>query len=365
MKTGKMAVMIGVNQPLEIREYPLTAPRKGMAQLELAASGICGTDIHILKGKIPVHTPMAIGHEFVGRVLAMDEEDSVRTGIFPGDYAVVDIACPCGHCPLCEDGDDANCIHMGVTNGGDPDSAPHFHGGYGEYAYAPAENLIRVPENLDPKMVCIYACAGPTTMHAFSLAAQANCGLEKAKTAVVQGLGPVGTFAILYLKTLGVENIIAVTGRNNEEKKKMALCLGATEVHSVEAEGEAAILARVKEVSGIGADLVFEGSGNPNALAQGLPMLRNRGTYLVPGQYSNSGAVAIPPQLITFNALRILGSSQYSVVDVEAYLAFLSAHPELHDMIRDMAAAYPVSCANQAVSDSAAGKNIKTILVKG
>ena len=76
MKTGKMAVMTGVNQPLEIREYPLTAPRKGMAQLELAASGICGTDIHILQGKIPVHTPMAIGHEFVGRVMAMDEEDS-------------------------------------------------------------------------------------------------------------------------------------------------------------------------------------------------------------------------------------------------------------------------------------------------
>ena len=364
MKTGKAAVMVGVNQPLDIREYPLTAPQKGMALLELAASGVCGTDIHILKGKIPVRTPMAIGHEFVGRVMEMDEADCNETGIFRGDYAVVDIACPCGHCPLCEDGDDANCVHMGVTNGGDPDTAPHFHGGYGEFTYAPVHNLIRVPEGLDPKMVSVYACAGPTSLHAFSLAEQAGCGVERARVAVVQGLGPVGTFAIMYLKTLGIEHIVAVTGRDQQAKKEMALKLGATEVHSIQAEGEAAVLSRIREISGIGADLVFEGSGNPAAIPQGLAMLRNRGTYLIPGQYSNSGTVAISPQLITFNALRILGSSQYSVKDVKAYLAFLQAHPELHERISALATAYPVAQANQAIEDSAAGRNIKTILVK-
>ncbi len=365
MKTGKAAIMVGVNQPLEIREYPLTKPEKGMALLELSASGICGTDVHIHRGKIPANMPMAIGHEFVGQVVEMSDEDSAAVGIRPGDYAVVDIACPCGHCPLCEDGDDANCVHMGVTNGGNPDIAPHFHGGYSEYTYAPVKNLIRIPEGLDPKMVCVYACAGPTSMHAFSLARQADCGVEKARVAVVQGLGPVGTFAIMYLKTLGIEHIVAVTGRDMPEKKEMALRLGATEVHSVQAEGEEAVIARVRELSGIGADLVFEGSGNPSAIPQGLAMLRNRGTYLVPGQYSNSGTVAISPQLITFNALRILGSSQYSVVDVEAYLAFLKAHPELHETVWEMATAYPVSQANQALSDSAEGRNIKTVLVKG
>lgn len=364
MRIGKAAVMVGVNQPLDIREYPLTKPAKGTALLELAASGVCGTDIHILKGKIPVKTPMAIGHEFVGRVTEMDEADSAETGIFPGDYAVVDIACPCGNCPLCKAGDDANCVNMGVTNGGDPDTAPHFHGGYGEFTYAPVQNLIRIPEGFDPKMVSVYACAGPTSLHAFSLAEQAGCGVEKEKVAVVQGLGPVGTFAIMYLKTLGIEHIIAVTGRDQQAKKEMALKLGATEVHSIQAEGEEAILSRIREISGIGADLVFEGSGNPAAISQGLAMLRNRGTYLIPGQYSNSGTVAISPQLITFNALRILGSSQYSMKDVKAYLAFLKAHPELHEAISALATAYPVAQANQAIEDSAAGKNIKTILVK-
>jgi threonine dehydrogenase-like Zn-dependent dehydrogenase len=252
---------------------------------------------------------------------------------------------------------------MGVTNGGNPDAAPHFHGGYGEYAYAPVANLIRVPDGLDPKMVCVYACAGPTTMHAFSLAAQANCGLEKARVAVVQGLGPVGTFAIMYLKTLGVEHIIAVTGRDQPAKKEMAMRLGATEVHSVQAEGEEAIIARVREISGIGADLVFEGSGNPAAIPQGMAMLRNRGTYLVPGQYSNSGSIPIQPQMITFKALQIIGSSQYSMADVREYLAFLCAHPECHDTIRALGSCYPVEQVNQAFADAEAGKNIKTLLV--
>lgn len=364
MPTGKLAVMIGPNQPFEVREYPLTAPAPGMAQLELAASGVCGTDVHIHRGKIPVNTPMAIGHEFVGRVMALSEEDSRASGIRPGDFAVVDIACPCGACPLCDGGDDANCLHMATTNSGDPDTAPHFFGGFGEYNYSPVKNLARIPDGLDPRMVCVYACAGPTVLHACRLAAQARCGLEQAKVAVVQGLGPVGTFAVLYLASLGIPHIVAVTGRNQPERRDLARRLGATEVHSLEEEGAQAVIDRVRSLSGIGADLVLEASGNPQAVPQGMEMLRNRGVYLVPGQYSNSGTVPISPQLITFNALRILGSSQYAVRDVQAYLAFLESHPELHGTIRDMAAAYRVEDINQAMADAAAGVHVKTILTR-
>ena len=288
MPTGKLAVMIGPNQPFEVREYPLTAPAPGMAQLELAASGVCGTDVHIHRGKIPVNTPMAIGHEFVGRVMALSEEDSRASGIRPGDFAVVDIACPCGACPLCDGGDDANCLHMATTNSGDPDTAPHFFGGFGEYNYSPVKNLVRIPDGLDPRMVCVYACAGPTVLHACRLAAQARCGLEQAKVAVVQGLGPVGTFAVLYLASLGIPHIVAVTGRNQPERRDLARRLGATEVHSLEEEGAQAVIDRVRSLSGIGADLVLEASGNPQAVPQGMEMLRNRGVYLVPSPPSSS-----------------------------------------------------------------------------
>ena len=77
-----------------------------------------------------------------------------------------------------------------------------------------------------------------------------------------------------------------------------------------------------------------------------------------------SGGVMIQPQAITFKALHIIGSSQYSISDVRAYLEFLSAHPELHEIVSGMAARYPISEVNRAFDDAGAGKNIKTVLVK-
>lgn len=365
MKTGKAAILTAVDTPFEIREYPLTPPEPGMALLKMEASGICGTDIHIYHGKIPMELPRMIGHEFIGEIIDISPEDAKKYGLAVGDSAIVDIACPCGECPLCQDGDDANCVHMGVTNGGNPEEAPHFFGGYGQYSYAPIKNLIKLPKELDARMACVYACAGPTVIHAFELAKKANCHLEKAKVAVVQGLGPVGTFAVLYLAKLGIKHIIALTAGHNAQREELALKLGASEVLNLEKLSQEQILGRIKELNGgLGCDLVFEASGSINAVPAGMEMLRNRGVYLVPGQYSNSGKAEISPQLITFNALHIIGSSQYSISDVEAYLAFLKTNPDTHALIASLATCYKLEDINKAFEDAMAGKNIKTMLAE-
>jgi threonine dehydrogenase-like Zn-dependent dehydrogenase len=351
-QTAIAAYMTGVNQPLDIREYPLTKPGPGMALLKLIASGVCGTDLHILRGLIPVGTPLALGHEFVGRIAEISAQDSADTGLAAGDAVIATIACPCFGCKLCVAGDDANCINMGLTNGGNPEAAPHFHGGFGQYNYSPVKNLIKIPESLDPQAVCVFACAGPTIMHAAHLAGLAGCDLSKAETAVVQGLGPVGFFAVLYLAALGIPRVIAVSAHAKPERDALAVKIGATEVIAAAESG------------GItGADVAVEASGNPAAFAQGLAMLRNRGVYLVPGQYSNSGAVPVEPQTITFKALHIIGSSQYSTPDIGRYLDFLVKHPRLHETISSLAACYAVGDANQAIEDAGTGRNIKTLLI--
>lgn len=365
MKTGKAAILTAVDTPFEIREYPLTSPAPGMALLKMEASGICGTDIHIYHGKIPMELPKMIGHEFIGKIIDVSSEDAEKYGLSVGDSAIVDIACPCGECLLCREGDDANCVHMGVTNGGDPETAPHFFGGYGQYSYAPIKNLIKLPKELNPRMACVYACAGPTVIHAFELAKKANCQLEKAKTAIVQGLGPVGTFAVLYLSKLGVKHIIALTAGHNPQREELALKLGANEVLNLENLSQEQILEHIKSISGgLGADLVFEASGSIKAVPAGMEMLRNRGVYLIPGQYSNSGKAEISPQLITFNALHMIGSSQYSLSDVEAYLAFLRDNPDTHEIIASLASCYKLEDINKAFQDAMAGKNIKTMLAE-
>lgn len=364
MRKVKAAVLTATNRPFEIQEFELTKPPEGMAKIRLIASGICGTDVHIYKGKIPVNMPAIIGHEFIGEVEALSASDSKRYGIQAGDHVIVDIACPCGHCRLCRAGDDANCVHMGVTNGGDPAIAPHLYGGYAEYNYSPVKNLIKIPSELDPVMVDVFACAGPTVLHAFQLAEKAGCNLREISTAVIQGLGPVGMFALLYLKAMGVPNVIAVTGSRKEERDQYARQLGAAAVLSMADDGQEGILAVIERYNdGLAADLVFESSGNPRAVPQGLGMLRNRGVYLIPGQYSNSGAVEIEPQKITFNALHLIGSSQYAVEDVKAYLQFLQNNPQLYAAIDRLHTDYSVPQINEAFQAVQAGKNIKTLLV--
>lgn len=361
--TAKAAVFNGPEKPFSIKEYELKPPPQGMAKIKLVASGICGTDVHIHHGKIPVPFPGIIGHEFVGVVEELSPEDSAEFGIKSGDSVIVVIACPCGECLLCTAGDDANCLNMGLTNGGDPETAPHFYGGYAEYNYSPVKNLVKIPEGIGAKTACVFACAGPTALHAFGLAKKANIDLAQVSTAVVQGMGPVGAFAIMYLASVGIKNVICVTGRANAEKMAAAQTLGATKVFNLQDTPDDELTAKVQAISGgIGADLVFEASGNPQAVAQGLGMLRNRGVYLIPGQYSNSGMVEIAPQLITFKALQLIGSSQYSMTDVMEYLMFLEANPQLHATILSLASCYTVEDTNAAVDAVKSGKHIKTML---
>lgn len=346
---------------VEVVDLPSPQPGPGQALIRVRTVGICGSDIGAYRGANPLAYPRVLGHEIAGEVLSIPENSK---GIRPGDRVIVDIACPCGHCLLCREGDDANCVHMGVTNGGDPETPPHLFGGYAQVNYSPVKNLIKIPENLDPVMVCVFACAGPTALHAFRLAEQAGVHAKQAQVAVVQGLGPVGTFAVMHLAALGVPRVIAVTAGSNPQREELARKLGATEVLNLDRPPAQEIIAHIREGNdGLGADLVFEASGNPRAVPQGMQMLRNRGVYLVPGQYSNSGSVEIEPQMITFNALHIIGSSQYSVREVRDYLDFLEKNPQLHECIRSLAKEYPLEEVNLAIQDAGSGKNIKTMLV--
>lgn len=361
---AKAVIFMGPNTPFELKEFELCSPPKGYAQMKLIASGVCGTDVHFHTGALPTSFPKIIGHEFVGKITEVNENDAKKFGLKKGDNVIADIAMPCGECLLCKNGDDANCVKMKVTNSLSADIPPHLYGGYAEFNFTPLTNLIKIPTALDPQMVATFACPGPTAIHGFNLIKQAGINLKKVNTAVVQGLGPVGIFALIYLRAMGVKTIYAINAQTDPERELLAKELGANEVLCLDEMGVDAVTAKLKqENDGMGIDLVFEASGSPKAIPQGMDILRNRGVYLVPGQYSHSGGIEIQPQLITFKALQIIGSSQYSICDVKDYLSFLVKNPQLHDSIKKLATCYPLSEVNTAFSDARARKNIKTLLV--
>ena len=362
---AKAAVFMGVLKDFEIREFDITETPKGYGQMELIASGICGTDLHFHNGKLAINPPTVIGHEFVGKITDLDEEDAKNYGLAVGDNVIADIAVPCGECILCKNGDDANCVNMQVTNGGSIDVAPYLYGGYAEVNYTPLSNLVKIPEGIDPTVAATFACPGPTAIHACELAKKAGVDFSKINVAVVQGLGPVGTFALMYLKALGVKKVYAITAGNNTARENTALTLGADQVFNLTREGvEEVTKALQAENGGLGVDLCMECSGAPAAVVQGMDILRNRGIYLVPGQYSASGGIEIQPQLITFKALHIIGSSQYSMCDVRTYLDFLAVHTELYEKIDKLGTKFKVPEINEAIAYAKSGKNVKTLLVK-
>ena len=362
---AKAAVFMGAHKDFEVREFDVTATPKGYGQMELIASGICGTDLHFHNGKLAVNAPTVIGHEFVGKITDLDADEAKAYGLSIGDNVIADIAVPCGECVLCKSGDDANCVNMQVTNGGSIDVAPYLYGGYAEVNYTPLTNLVKIPEGVDPTVAATFACPGPTAIHACELAKKAGVDLSKINVAVVQGLGPVGTFALMYLKALGVKKVYAITAGRDATREKTALTLGADGVFNLTAQGTDEVTRALQaENGGLGVDLCIECSGAPTAVTQGMDILRNRGVYLVPGQYSASGGIEIQPQMITFKALHIIGSSQYSMCDVRTYLDFLANHTELYERIEKLGTKFPVSQINEAIAYAKSGKNVKTLLVK-
>ena len=171
---AKAAVFMGIGQPFDIREFPVTATPAGYGRSTLIASGVCGTDLHFFRGGLLVEPPTVIGHEFVGKLTDCNPAEAEKYGLAIGDNVIADIAVPCGECLLCKTGDDANCVNMGVTNGGSIHEAPYLWGGYTEVNYTPLANLVKIPEGLDPTAVAVFACPGPTAMHAFRLGEQAG-----------------------------------------------------------------------------------------------------------------------------------------------------------------------------------------------
>lgn len=365
MTKAKAAVFMGIGQPFDIREFDVTATPAGYGRSTLIASGVCGTDLHFYRGGLLIDPPTVIGHEFVGKLEDCNPAEAEAYGLAVGDNVIADIAVPCGECLLCKTGDDANCVNMGVTNGGSIEEAPYLWGGYAEVNYTPLANLVKIPAELNPTAVAVFACPGPTAMHAFRLGEQAGLKWEEIHSAVVQGGGPVGAYAVMYLKAMGVDRVYAIINRADPVRQAMLRKLGADEVFTLATEGAEAVTKRLQaENGGLGVDLCYEASGSPRAIPQGMNILRNRGFYLVPGQYSNSGGIEIQPQVITFKAVRIIGSSQYSMIDVKDYIAFLQKNPPLTDRICELAACYSVTDTNDAFRDALAGKNLKTVLVK-
>ena len=361
MKT-QAAVFQGPGKPLALKEYPLLDTRADSVLIKMESSGICGTDIHISQGAIPIALPeIILGHEAVGIVRKLGSEnlcDATGSALTSGDRVIIVVAEPCGKCSYCQEGDFASCQRKGVTYFKTPDTPPHLHGGFSNYIHHPALCTVKVPQQIPLEAVAAYPCAGPTLLQAVEYGG----GLQAGEKVLVQGSGPVGLFATLYAKKRGLD-VIFFGSSSNPKRLELASLYGADKVVDIRKKDETQRAAILNEwTGGAGVDIAIEASGNPAAFSEGLSSLRTRGRYLVPGQYSNRGPSPVPTEVITFKAVRIFGSGQYAIRHVVQYIKFLSEEGMAELATEAVTHKLPLSKINDAFALAQRGEGIKILL---
>ncbi|MCA3250859.1 MAG: alcohol dehydrogenase AdhP [Pseudomonadota bacterium] len=297
----KAAVVRAYGAPLSIEEVPVPEVPPGQVLVKIVASGVCHTDIHAAHGDWPVKPPLPFipGHEGVGFVAALGRGVS---RLKEGDRVGVPwLHTACGHCEHCLTGWETLCDSQQMTG-------YTVNGGYAEYALADPGYVGRIPDGLDFAPAAPVLCAGVTVYKGLKVL---DC--KPGDWVAVSGIGGLGHMAVQYAKAMGF-HVIAVDIA--EPKLELARRLGAD--MTIDAARQDPVAEVQRELRGAHGVLVTAVS-RP-AFAQGLGMLRKRGTMslvgLPPGDFD------LPIFDVVLNAKTVRGSIVGTRKDLEEALAF-------------------------------------------
>jgi threonine dehydrogenase-like Zn-dependent dehydrogenase len=247
----------------EVAEPVLEHPDEAIIAVE--ASGVCGSDLHIFHGRVPVDPGTVIGHEYVGKVLAVG--DGV-TRVAVGDRVLGTFLVACGSCTACLRGDYHRCERSRTFGHGAALGA--LDGMQADQALVPFADMVlrKVPEGMSVDTALFAGDVMGTGYHAV-----ANAGMQMGDTVAVLGLGPVGLCAVQAAVAGGASHVFAVD--SVEERLELARRFGATPVHLTEGNPKAEVRGAT---GGRGADVVIEAVGAPAAVDAAISLARNAGT---------------------------------------------------------------------------------------
>jgi threonine dehydrogenase-like Zn-dependent dehydrogenase len=279
-------VVQGPGAAAAVADLPEPVPGPGEVLVEVAAAGICGSDLELLDGRRPaayVRYPVVPGHEWTGRVLAAGPEVE---DLAPGDPLVAEGLRSCGVCDRCAEGRTNLCV------AGYAETGFTHPGALAERLVVPARLVHRLPQGrpLEPA-----ALLEPAACVASGLL---ETGMPRPGDRVaVVGDGPVGLLALLLLRTVAPAELALVGGR--PARSAFGPRCGATRVV---AAGDRDALAEL----GGRFDAVVEATNVPAGAATALTLLRRGGWALLLG-ISGAGRPAIDPDVVSLGQLRVQG----------------------------------------------------------
>jgi threonine dehydrogenase-like Zn-dependent dehydrogenase len=358
------AVLAQYEQPLEMRSYPdveSVAPGEALVRVELA--GICGTDVHLWLGQLPIPLPVILGHESAGRIERLGEgleHDWRGNPLAVGDRVTWASSIVCGECFYCRvKRQPTRCLvrkAYGISYCAD--DPPHLRGGYAQKIMLRAGTAIfRLPDTLPSESVVGAGCALVTAILGLE-----RCPVEWGDVVVIQGSGPVGLAALAVAKQAGAAKTIVIGGPTH--RLELARRFGADVALDIATVPDAAERRRsaIQESGGHGADVVIECVGHPEAVNEGIEICRDGGRYLVLGQYANAGNISFNPHIITRKQLQVHGSWGFEPRHWDKALSLLD-RTELKDLFAsEITHRYPLNEANTALRTVREWRSGKTVI---
>src|SRR6478735_628001 len=300
-RTMKAAVVRAFGQPLVIDEVPVPRPGPGEVLVQIAACGVCHTDLHAAEGDWPVkpQPPFIPGHEGVGNVVAVGAgvghvKEGDRVGI-PWLHSA------CGYCEHCLGGWETLCERQQNTG-------YSVNGSFAQYALADAGYVGHLPKSIGFVEIAPVLCAGVTVYKGLKMT-----DTQPGDWVVISGIGGLGHMAVQYAKAMGL-NVAAVDV--DDDKLELARRLGATVVVNARTTDPAAFLK--KEIGGAHGALVTAVS--PKAFEQALGMMRRRGTVSLVGLPPGSFPLDIFGMVL--NGITVSGSIVGTRLDLQESLEF-------------------------------------------
>ena len=292
----------------DVPEPELRSPDDAIVRVD--ASGICGSDLHIYHGRVPVEQGFTIGHEFVGTVLSAGPEFE-RAAV--GERVLGCFHTACATCVACVRGDYHRCVHGRTFGHGS--RLGDLQGAQAERLLVPRANLTlrRVPEGMSDEVALFAGDVLGTGYHAV-----AHAGLRSGDTAAVLGLGPVGLCAVQAARAAGATQVFAID--TVPDRLDMARQFGAVAIHLTDEDPKRAVRAAT---GGLGVDVAVDAVGDPGPLALAISLARDAGTVSGIGAYAGRGEV--PLGLAWLKGLTLRTGLANVIAHVDRVLAMVSA----------------------------------------
>lgn len=361
---GRVAMLTKLEH-IDLKEYKIPEISDDEILVKVEGCGICGTDAHEFKHDPFGLIPVVLGHEGTGEIVKIGKnikKDSAGKSLGLGDKVVT--------CMIFKDNPDITMFDLNKQNVGGadvygllPDDNVHFNGWFGDYMIIRKDSSVFNVSDLDLESRIIIEPAA-VLIHAVERAKTTGI-LRFNSRVVVQGCGPIGLLCIAVLRTMGIENIVAVDG----EEKRLAFAkeMGAnTTVNFKNHKGIEALEQGVKDAfGGYYADFAFQCTGSPMAHSNIYKFIRNGGGLCELGFFINGGDATINPHFdLCAKEITLVGSWVYTLRDYATTFDFLKRAKGIGLPINKLIThKYPLTQINEAFQTNLKMEGLKIAII--